>query len=113
MSEKYWWETYSRSNNDIPSLDTGVINCRRGVKTESIFASKNFKDISSMLGQDELAIAALKADGKSNTEIAERLGMSLKDVYDKVKFMLSMYINVFGSQEKEPTYRTIKSKTGR
>ena len=113
MAEKFWWETYSKSNSDIPSLDTGVINCRRGVKTESIFASKNFKDISPMLEQDEIAIAALKAVGKSNTEIAERLGMSLKDVSDKVRLMILMYKNVFGLQEKEPSYRTIKSKTGR
>lgn len=113
MSEEFWWETYSKSTNVVPSLDTGVLNYKRNISNQSIFASKNFKDISSMLDKDELTIAALKAEGKSNLEVASKLGMDVKEVSNKVAFMTSMYKNIFGSQEKEPTYRTIKSKTGR
>lgn len=113
MGEKFWWDNWHNSTSKISSIDSGVLNYRGSVRTESIFSTENFKNITSMLGDTELKIAAYKASGKSNSEIASKMGMDVKEVSEKVMFMTNMYRNIFDLEETRPKYRTINSKQGR
>ena len=105
----FWWEDY-HSTNRIPSLDTGLTNAKTLRTEESIFESKNFKNISSMFTEFELKVAKFKAQNRTDADIAEILNISVSEVEESIKFMKNVYRKTFPVEEVKTNYRTISSK---
>jgi hypothetical protein len=110
----FWWnEKNDSSKNMVPSLDSGSTNFKSSTHIISIFETENFKNISSMFTKDEQKIAKYKSQNRTESEIAEIMGITVNDVISAVHTMSSIYATIYGQQKSNSNYRTINSKMGR